>query len=114
MAQGSRRTRLVGSKSLSNGGPTPTDLTKSVEVSQPTLRRLIEGKAAKGRGKTQSSISQTEVSMEGELRVTNYATLHKFYKLYEEAADERIRTDIWKTITKIKKIFGLESDDDDA
>ena len=52
--------------------------------------------------------------MEGELRVTNYATLHKFYKLYEEAADERIRTDIWKTITKIKKIFGLESDDDDA
>ncbi|KAG6433242.1 hypothetical protein SASPL_104850 [Salvia splendens] len=43
---------------------------------------------------------RTEVSVEGELRVANYAMPHK---LYGEASDERIRPDIWKTITKMKK-----------
>ena len=52
--------------------------------------------------------------MKGELRVANYATLHKFYKLYKKTPEERIWTDIWNTITKMKKKLGLDSDDDDA
>ena len=48
MAQGSRRTRLVGSQSLSSSGPTPTDLTESVEAVMA---------ATKGKGKTKGSAS---------------------------------------------------------
>ncbi|XP_042065440.1 glutathione S-transferase T3-like [Salvia splendens] len=54
---GSRRTKLVGSESLSGNGPTPTDLTKSVEVVQPTPRCPMGVKVAKGKGKSQGSAS---------------------------------------------------------
>lgn len=93
MAQGSKNDEARRIPSLISGGPAPTDLTELFDVSQPTPRRPIEGKAAKGKWKTQSSVSQTEVSVERELRVSIYATLHKFYKLCGQAPENRIRTD---------------------
>ena len=72
-------------------------------------------KAAKGKEKSQGSASQsTGGDPEGDVRIAGYAQLHKFYRLYREEPDDRVKTDMWKTISRMKKQVGLHSDDDDA